>query len=69
MRAVLIVSIMLLIAVLGYNRINEAHSEGFKLGMRYALKTNPPSEELELVCVGLWIGEQNKKYYQKEKNK
>ena len=29
------------------------------------LRTNPPSEELEMVCAGLWIGEQNKKYWEK----
>jgi hypothetical protein len=42
-------------------RIDKAHAEGFKVGMNYALKTNPPSEQLELVCAGLWVGEQNKK--------
>jgi hypothetical protein len=43
------------------HRIDKAHAEGFKVGMNYALKTNPPSEQLELVCAGLWVGEQNKK--------
>jgi hypothetical protein len=43
------------------HRIDTAHAEGFKVGMNYALKTNPPSEQLELVCAGLWVGEQNKK--------
>jgi hypothetical protein len=43
------------------HRIDKAHAEGFRVGMNYALKTNPPSEQLELVCAGLWVGEQNKK--------
>jgi hypothetical protein len=46
-------------------RIDKAHAEGFRVGMNYALKSNPPSEELEMVCAGLWVGEQNKKQYQK----
>jgi hypothetical protein len=41
--------------------------EGYKDGVNSALKTNPPSNELEMVCAGLWIGEQNKKYWNKNK--
>jgi hypothetical protein len=37
------------------------YNRGFAEGRGVALKTNPPSEELELVCAGLWVGEQNKK--------
>jgi len=49
------------------NKIDRAHAEGFKVGMHYALKSDPPSEELEMVCAGLWVGEQNKKYHAKQK--
>lgn len=38
---------------------------GIAEGLNTALKTNPPSEELEMVCAGLWVGEQNKKYMEK----
>lgn len=41
-------------------------AEGRIIGMKEALKTKPPSEELESACLGLWIGEQNKKYWKKE---
>jgi hypothetical protein len=41
--------------------------EGLQEGRSTALKTNPPSEELELACAGLWVGEQNRKYYEKKK--
>jgi hypothetical protein len=41
--------------------------QGRKAGMKSALNTNPVSEELELVCAGLWIGEQNKQAFIKEK--
>lgn len=43
------------------HRVESAHMDGFKLGMRHALNTNPVSEELEMTCAGLWVGEQNKK--------
>lgn len=39
---------------------------GSKESLKIALSTNPPSEELELTCAGLWIGEQNRKYWEKE---
>jgi hypothetical protein len=39
--------------------------DGYKVGMKAALKTNPPSDELEMTCAGLWVGEQNKQKYQK----
>ena len=41
-------------------------AEGVSTAKREALKTNPPSEELEMACLGLWLGEQNKKYFNKE---
>jgi hypothetical protein len=40
-------------------------TDGYKDGISSALKTNPPSLELEMTCAGLWIGEQNKKYWRK----
>jgi len=30
------------------------------------LNTRQVSEELEMACLALWVGEQNKKYYAKE---
>ena len=35
--------------------------EAYAKGRAEALRTNPVSEELELVCAGLWVGEQAKK--------
>lgn len=43
------------------------HSRGIVEGRSTALNTNPPSEQLEMVCTGLWVGEQNKKWYEKNK--
>ena len=44
-------------------------AEGKQEAFKYAYKTNPPSEKLEDACLGLWMGEQNKKYWAKEKDK
>lgn len=63
------VLIGLLIAILGMlidMRLNDQFQLGYKEGIKTALKTNPPSEELEMACVGLWVGEQNRKYWQKD---
>jgi len=40
---------------------------GLEDGHKTALKLDPPSERLELVCAALWVGDQNKKYQSKEK--
>jgi len=50
---------------LGYllidNALDRQYNRGFAEGRGTALNTNPPSEELEIACAGLWVGEQNKK--------
>jgi len=66
-KTVAVLCVVGLIWILIDNQIDRAHAEGFKVGMHYALKSNPPSEELEMVCAGLWIGEQNKKVWSKQK--
>jgi hypothetical protein len=48
------------------HRIDKAHAEGFRVGMNYALKSDPPSEELEMRCAGLWVGKQNRKEWDKQ---
>lgn len=44
------------------HRLDTRYEEGLSEGRRTALNTNPVSEELELVCAGLWVGEQAKKH-------
>jgi hypothetical protein len=51
------------------HQVDKAHAEGFSVGMRYALKSDPPSQELEMVCAGLWVGEQNKKAHDRWQKK
>lgn len=49
------------------HKMDETYAKGVAEGRRTALKLNPPSEELELACMALWVGEQNKKAWKKQK--
>ena len=40
---------------------------GHAVGQKLALRMNPPSEELEIVCASLWVGAQNRIYMEREK--
>ena len=40
---------------------------GLDLGKKTAINPRDPSEQLEIACAGMWIGEQNRKWYEKEK--
>ena len=54
-------------ALIGYQMgKTDGIAEGRNMALKEALKTNPPSEELEMACLGLWLGEQNKKHFEKE---
>lgn len=61
MKYILIILIFLLLYVGIQNRYDDKYQAGYKAGLKEALKTNPPSDELEMVCAGLWVGEQNRK--------
>lgn len=43
------------------HRMDQKYAEGVAEGKRLALQTTPPSEALEVACVSMWVGEQNKK--------
>ena len=53
----------------GFEPMREQYRLGFENGTKDALRMNPASEELELVCAGLWIGEQNRIYLEREARK
>lgn len=53
--------------LLAQSALEREYQIGLREGRGMALKTNPPSEELELICAGLWVGEQNKRQYSKQK--
>jgi len=48
------------------NALDRQYRRGFAEGRMVSLKTNPPSDELEMTCAGLWVGHQNNKYWKKE---
>ena len=60
---------VVLIAVLMIATLVWGIHHGKEQGKKDALFTQPPSDELELVCAGLWVGEQNKKQWEKEQRK
>lgn len=41
--------------------------QGYLQAEARVLKVSPPSHELEMACLGLWVGEQNKKYAEKDR--
>ena len=60
-----IVHFILLIACIVISvAIGEHH--GYLKAEAKMLKTNPPSEALEMACLGLWVGEQNRRYAEKK---
>jgi hypothetical protein len=52
-----------------FDDMREQYEFGFERGQKTALSINPPSEDLELVCAGLWVGEQNQIYIEREARK
>lgn len=65
MKAILVVTILGCAYLLLDSAFERQYKAGVREGKATALKTNPPSEELEMVCAGLWVGEQNKKAHKK----
>lgn len=61
MKYVLIFCIVSTALLLITHRMDQRYQEGIAEGRRTALHASPPSEELEMVCAGLWVGEQAKK--------
>ena len=49
--------------------MREQYEFGFERGRMTALNTNPPSEDLEFVCAGLWVGKQNQIFIEREARK
>lgn len=65
MKYVLVFFIGTTLYLLIQNRFDDRYEHGYANGMKNALRTNPPSEELEMTCAGLWVGQQNKKYWER----
>lgn len=67
MKTLLVIMTVAIIYLLIQNKFDDKYQSGYADGLKEALKTNPPSQELEMICAGLWVGEQNKKYWEKNK--
>lgn len=63
MRIFLTISVFALV----FAAYHHGYDKGHAIATKAALSTDPVSEELELICAGLWIGEQNKKYVEKDR--
>lgn len=60
MKTFLIAALIGCVLLLWYQRpsMKDHWQLGYEQGRKDALKTNPVSEDLELVCAGLWVGKQ-----------
>ena len=61
MKYILIFCIVAVMALWIPHRMDQKYAEGVAEGKRLALRITPPSEALEVACVSMWVGEQNKK--------
>jgi hypothetical protein len=66
MKYIFVLLVVMVAALWIPHRMEQEYARGVAEGKRTALNVSPPSEELEMVCAGLWVGEQAKKQYKKE---
>ena len=66
MKVVLVLMTLALIYFMAQNKFSDSYEQGYADALKSAYKTNPPNEELEMACAGLWVGEQNKQYWSKK---
>ena len=66
MTSLLIGAIIGVLIVLANGINDDRYALGYQDGKKAALSTNPVSEDLELTCAGLWLGEQAKKRWRRE---
>lgn len=60
----IMILVMNVVMVIGSHEIGKM--TGYLQGKKDALAMNPVNEDLEIVCASLWVGEQNKKYVERE---
>lgn len=65
--------IMLIVLVIGLNagetKAKNQADAAYKQGYKDALYKRPVSDDLEMVCAGIWVGRENEKYIAKEMKK
>lgn len=69
MKWVLAIALFLLgcagLVYLGYLHGRQVYVAGYNQGYAEALYKRPVSDELEYVCAGLWVGEETRKYQER----
>ena len=61
MKYILAFCVLATAALMVMHQMDKKYAEGFAEGKKIVLNTNPPSEALEIACVSLWVGNENKK--------
>jgi predicted RNA-binding protein YlxR (DUF448 family) len=73
MKWVLVVFVFLVgcvgLVYLGYLQGREAYVAGYNQGYKDALYKRPVSNDLEMVCAGLWFGKETEKYVKEEEQR
>ncbi len=63
--------IMLIVLVIGLNagkiEAKKQADAAYQQGYKDALYKRPASNDLEMVCAGLWVGQENAKYQKRDK--
>jgi hypothetical protein len=61
-------TLMIVVLVIGINAGEKnGYEKGFDQGYKDALYKRPVSNDLEMVCAGLWVGQENAKYQKRDK--
>jgi hypothetical protein len=61
-------TLMIVVLVIGINAGEKnGYEKGFDQGYKDALYKRPVSNDLEMVCAGLWAGQENAKYQKRDK--
>lgn len=63
--------VMLVVLVIGLNagkiEAKKQADAAYQQGYKDALYKRPASNDLEMVCAGLWVGQENAKYQKRDK--
>jgi septation ring formation regulator EzrA len=63
--------VMLVVLVIGAKageiHAKKAEAAAYQQGYKDALYKRPVSNDLEMVCAGLWVGQENAKYQKRDK--
>jgi hypothetical protein len=52
--------------VIAFPNLTPHYNVGVAEGEARAINPRDPSERLEMACLGMWVGKQNKKWHEKE---